>query len=87
MPTSSKNEPAIRQKYLVVDDEIVNNENDKEDFILDIGVNKDLALFATNYEEALRIINLHPDIAICFVDSKIPKNERDLYNFDPLVPG
>ena len=83
--SSSENEQVIRQKYLVVDDEIVKNEVDQEDFILDIGVDKDLALFASNYEEALKIINLHSDIAICFVDSKIPKNERDLYNFEANI--
>ena len=89
MPTSIKinsrhrDESYPRQKYLVVDDEIVRNQSDKEDFILDIGVDPDLALFASNYEQALEMINLHSDIAICFVDSKIPKNERDLYSFEP----
>ena len=81
----SKSKKVIGKKYLVVDDEIAKNEIDKEDFILDIGVDKDLALFASNYEEALKIINLHPDIAICFIDSKIPKNERDLYSFEPNI--
>ncbi|MEM7590591.1 MAG: DUF3102 domain-containing protein [Cyanobacteria bacterium P01_A01_bin.83] len=83
--SSDKGQEVIGHKYLVVDDEIAKNEVDKEDFILDIGVDKDLALFASNYEEALRIINLHGDIAICFIDSKIPKNERDLYSFEPNV--
>ena len=83
--SSDNNETVVRQKYLVVDDEIVKNEVDREDFILDIGVDKNLALFASNYEEALRMINLHSDIAICFVDSKIPKNERDLYNFEANI--
>ena len=83
--SSNKNEGVTPQKYLVVDDELVKNEVDREDFILDIGVNKDLALFASNYEEALRIINLHSDIAICFIDYRIPKNERDLYDFEANV--
>ena len=83
--SSNKSRSAIGHKYLVVDDEIAKNEVDKEDFILDIGVDKDLALFASNYEEALKTIELHPDIAICFIDSKIPKNERDLYSFEPNV--
>ena len=79
---SNKERSILRQKYLVVDDEIVKNETDKEDLILNIGVSQDLALFASNYEEALKIINLHSDIAICFIDSKIPRNNRDLYNFE-----
>ena len=83
--SSNKNEKVTSRKYLVVDDELVKNEVDREDFILDIGVNKDLALFASNYEEALRIINLHSDIAICFIDYRIPKNERDLYDFEANV--
>ena len=83
--TSNKSRSAIGHKYLVVDDEIAKNEVDKEDFILDIGVDKNLALFASNYEEALKTIELHPDITICFIDSKIPKNERDLYSFEPNV--
>lgn len=75
--------PVLKQKYLVVDDEIANNENDKEDFILDIGVSENLALFASSYEEALEIIKRHSDIAICFIDSRIPKNSQDLYVFSP----
>ncbi|MGL6343200.1 MAG: DUF3102 domain-containing protein [Waterburya sp.] len=68
-----------RKKYLVVDDELVLNRDDREDFVLDIGVSEDLALFASNYEEALEIIKEHLDIAICFVDLIIPKNSKDLY--------
>ena len=83
--SNSSDRSKIGYKYLVVDDEIAKNEVDREDFILDIGVDKDLALFASNYEEALRTIDLHPDIVICFIDSKIPKNERDLYSFEPNV--
>ena len=83
--SSNNSGNVVGQKYLVVDDEIAKNEIDKEDFILDIGADKNLALFASNYEEALRMINLHSDIAICFIDSKIPKNERDLYSFEPNV--
>jgi hypothetical protein len=78
MPTNNENIP--RQKYLVVDDEIVKNDNDKEDFILDIGVSEDLALFASDYDQALAMIQQHSaEIAIYFIDSRIPKNERDLF--------
>jgi CheY-like chemotaxis protein len=66
------------KKYLVVDDELVLNQDDREDFVLDIGVSEDLALFASSYEEALAIIKEHLDIAICFVDLIIPKNSQDL---------
>jgi hypothetical protein len=65
---------------LVVDDEIVKNDNDKEDFILDIGVSEDLALFASDYDQALAMIQQHfAEIAIYFIDSRIPKNDRDLF--------
>lgn len=71
------------QKYLVVDDEIAKNENDREDFILDIGIPEDLALFASSYDEAMDLVNSHSDIAICYIDCKIPKNSKNLYDFQP----
>lgn len=72
----------IRNKFLVVDDEISKNENDREDFVLDIGVAENLALFASSYEEAIETIKHNGDIAICFVDCRIPRNENSLYNTD-----
>ena len=73
----------VKQKYLVVDDEM--NEDDKEDFILDLEVDENLALFASSYEEALKIIKLHSDIAIFFLDSKIPKSNQQLNNEEPNI--
>ena len=69
------------QKYLVVDDELVENENDREDFIIDLGVSETLALFASNFDEAVSIIKKNSDIVICFVDSRIPKSGNRLYDY------
>lgn len=79
---SSEEKNHIRNKFLVVDDEIARNEIDREDFVLDIGVPKNLALFASSYEEAIAIVKGNDDIAICFVDCRIPRNGNSLYNTD-----
>lgn len=63
-------------KYLVVDDEIAENENDRDDFMLDVGVPKDFALFASNYQEALDIILSINNIDIFYIDCKIPENKK-----------
>jgi hypothetical protein len=67
---------------LIIDDEIAVNENDREDCLLDIGVQPELAYFASNYEEAIKILQKDSNIVICFVDYKIPKNKIDKYNFE-----
>ena len=53
---------------LIVDDEIAKRENSQEDFIELIGVPAESSLFAENYEEALQIIKLKPNIVFCFID-------------------
>ncbi len=66
---------------LIVDDEIAKRENSQEDFIELIGVPAESSLFAENYEEALEIIKLKPNIVFCFIDIKIPKNRDEQYDY------
>ena len=74
-------EKNIKKKYLVVDDELVENKNDLDDFILDVGVEKEFAFFAGDCDRALEIIQANQDIAICFIDLKIPQNAKNKYEF------
>ncbi len=76
----------IPQKFVVVDDEITKNVNDRESFILDLEVSRDLALFAANFDEAIEIIKNHSDIIIFFLDVCIPKTES-LYNYQRTDNG
>ena len=83
MSENTASHPSEELKCLIIDDEITTNENDREDFILDLGLPDDLVFFAADYESALKIINNHPDIAVCFVDSRIPKDSRTQYELAP----
>jgi CheY-like chemotaxis protein len=62
--------------FMVVDDEF--GEDEKEDTIYHMGVPKELALFASNYDEAIEILAKEKDIKICYVDFRIPKNNQQL---------
>lgn len=79
---SSSSIKGKKATVLIIDDEIAVNENDREDCLLDIGVQPELAYFASNYEEAIEILQKDSNIVICFVDYKIPKNNIDKYNFE-----
>lgn len=60
--------------FMVVDDEF--GEDEKEDTIYHMGVPKELALFASNYDEAIEMLAKKKDIKICYVDFAIPKNSQ-----------
>ncbi|BAZ47146.1 diguanylate cyclase (plasmid) [Chondrocystis sp. NIES-4102] len=76
------NNNKYNKKILVVDDEYT--ECDKEDFIDDVGIAEEQAFFASSYEEAKNIIECNSDIILCFVDCKIPKTSKKLYDFKSL---
>jgi CheY-like chemotaxis protein len=73
-------------KYLVIDDEVVENPIDMEDIIIDIGVPKDLALFAGSHDEAVEILEKEKNIVICFLDYVIPKSNTIKYDFEEDKP-
>ena len=71
----------LPQKVLIIDDELGNNPSDREDFISDLEISQNLALFASSYDEAMRVIRSNSGIVAAFVDCRIPKSDG-LYNFD-----
>ena len=74
-----------KQHYLVIDDELKANKNDLEDTIRHMGVSRELGLFASNYDDAVEILNSEPNTAICYVDYKIPKsNQHPKANYEDL---
>lgn len=67
---------------LVVDDEIIKNKSEQEDFIDLIQVPKENTLFVGNYEEALTTIKSQiNNIIFCFLDMRIPKNSYDPFDY------
>ncbi|NJK58260.1 MAG: hypothetical protein HC939_20915 [Pleurocapsa sp. SU_5_0] len=62
--------------FMVVDDEF--GEDEREDTIYHMGVPRELALFASNYDEAIEILAKEKDIKICYVDFRIPKHSQQL---------
>ena len=86
---SIKNRESFPQKFLVVDDVIAEKKSYQEDFIIDLGVSENLALFASSYDEALETIKKHSDIVICYIDCRIPKESNGIYSFEPtnIVEG
>ena len=75
-------EKTNKQKYLVVDDELIENKNDLEDFIHDVGVDEELSFFSGDCDRAIELFEKnYQDIAICFLDLRIPQNAEDTYGF------
>ena len=68
-------------KYLVVDDEI-NAQYQKERFEKKTGFSLEYSLFVKTYEEALEAIESNPNIIVCFVDIRIPRNRYEKYEKD-----
>lgn len=67
------------KKCLIVDDEIVKNEDDRENFLADVNLPREKALFARSYEEALAVFKKDSSsIALCFLDCIIPKTNKEL---------
>ena len=67
---SSKTNP----KYLVVDHDLVNT-NEKREFAKMTMLPMEAGIFVATYEAALKAVKSHPNIALCFVDIRIPKQE------------
>ena len=69
-------------KGLIVDDEL-EDLSDCRNFLvgLNLQIPKKYVFFASNYEEALLILQQHSDIKVCFVDVRIPKNDIDSYDY------
>ncbi len=74
-------EPQSSPKYLVVDDEIV-EQSEKEDFEDDTGLPVESGIFIQTYEEALEVLKSDLNIILCFIDIRIPRNKRDVYEKD-----
>ncbi|MBW4532328.1 MAG: DUF3102 domain-containing protein [Pleurocapsa minor HA4230-MV1] len=60
---------------LIVDDEICTSKFRKKDVLRDLELPAEQVLFAANYEEALKLWEKN-DIAICYVDYRIPRNNE-----------
>jgi hypothetical protein len=68
-------------KCLVVDDEISINKTIKRDFFQGLNLPKKNVIFVSNYEDSLKIIRKEQNISTCFLDSRIPKNSYDPYDY------
>jgi CheY-like chemotaxis protein len=74
--------------YLVVDDEITISESRKQNFIDELNFPGAIAKFAASCDEALNILNKNSDINLCFLDIKLPKTSREVYDYEPQAsPG
>ena len=62
-------------KCLIIDDEITSKEA-KQGFLHLIKVPEKYAIFSHHYKEAKQIISSRQDIAFCFLDCRIPEDER-----------
>ena len=71
-------------KCLVIDDEITINTIRRKNFCLQLKLPQEYVIFASNHEDALKIIQTELDIATFFLDLRIPKNSYDSYDYSEL---
>ena len=76
-------ETATDLKILVIDDEIALNNEQREDFIHDFNFSATTTEFASSCEEALNILKKNTDIQLCFLDYKLPLNQKASVNYSP----
>ena len=79
--SESKN---VLGKCLVIDDEITVNTIRRKSFCLQLKLPKEYVIFASNHEDALKIIQTESDVATFFLDLRIPKNSYDSYDYSEL---
>ena len=73
-------------KYLVIDDEIAQNNQERQNFVKDLkdlGLSRISALFAANCEDALSVIKQNSEILFCFLDCRLPENQEKKHNYYP----
>ncbi len=74
------------RKVLCVDDLIAPKKQDCDQFLFHTRLDKEDVFFAGAYRDALELIESRSDIGIAIVDIRIPKNLKDLQDFNPENP-
>lgn len=74
------------KKVLYVDDEVASQELERHIFSMRTGISFENLFFADSFSTALELLEKCLDISIVIVDLRIPKNSKDLSDYNPRNP-